>query len=94
MIRLQRAFRGRAIRRSTGIDGGAVRRYNRTRGDPTMSTIREEVHKLAEKLPPDADWDDVMYEVYVRQKIAEGLRDGDEGRVVSHEEVKKRFRVS
>ena len=35
-----------------------------------------------------------MYEVYVRQKIAEGLRDGDEGRVVSHEEVKKRFRVS
>lgn len=59
-----------------------------------MSSIREEVHKLAEKLPPDADWDDVMYEVYVRQKIAEGLRDGDEGRIVSHEEVKKRFRVS
>ena len=60
----------------------------------TMSTIREEVHKLADKLPPDAGWDDVMYEVYVRQKTAEGLRDGDEGRVVSHEEVKKRFRVS
>lgn len=59
-----------------------------------MSTIREEVHKLAEKLPPDADWDDVMYEVYVRQKIAQGLRDADQGRVVPHEEVKKRFRVS
>ena len=59
-----------------------------------MSTIREEVHKLAEKLPPDADWDDVMSEVYVRQKIAAGLRDGDEGRVASHEEVKKRFRAS
>lgn len=59
-----------------------------------MSTIREEAHKLADKLPPDAAWDDVMYEVDVRQKIAEGLRDGDEGRVVPHEEVRKRFRVS
>ena len=59
-----------------------------------MSSIREEVHKLADKLPPDADWNDVMYEVYVRQKIAEGLRDGEEGRVVGHEEVKKRFDIA
>ena len=57
-------------------------------------SIREEVHKLADQLPPDADWDDVMYQVYVRLKIAEGLRDGDEGRVLPHEEIKKRFRVS
>jgi predicted transcriptional regulator len=59
-----------------------------------MSTIREEVHKMAEKLPPDANWDDVMYEVYVRQKIAEGLRDAEQGRVLSHAEVRERFRAS
>jgi predicted transcriptional regulator len=59
-----------------------------------MSTIREEVHKMAEKLPPDASWDDVMYEVYVRQKIAEGLRDAEQGRVLSHAAVRERFRPS
>lgn len=35
-----------------------------------------------------------MYQAYVRQKIAEGLRDGDKGRAVPHKEVKKCFRVS
>ena len=32
-----------------------------------------------------------MYELYVRQKIAEGVKAADEGRVVSQEEVKRRF---
>jgi predicted transcriptional regulator len=56
-----------------------------------MSTIKEEVRDLADKLPEDATWDDAMYELYVRQKIAAGLKAADEGRVVSHEEVKRRF---
>jgi predicted transcriptional regulator len=56
-----------------------------------MGSIREEVHELAERLPEDADWDDVLDEAFVRRKVAEGLRDGDEGRVVSHEEVKRRY---
>ena len=56
-----------------------------------MANVKEEVQKLAEKLPPDATWDRVMYEVYVRQKIEEGEKAIAEGRTVSHEEVKKRF---
>ncbi|MGH7859996.1 MAG: hypothetical protein ACREQY_21930 [Candidatus Binatia bacterium] len=56
-----------------------------------MGSVKEEVHKLAEKLPSDATWDQVMYEVYVRQKIEEGERAIAEGRTVPHEEVKKRF---
>lgn len=56
-----------------------------------MSSVKEEVQKLAEKLPSDATWDRVMYEVYVRQKIEEGERAIAEGRTVPHEEVKKRF---
>jgi predicted transcriptional regulator len=32
-----------------------------------------------------------MYELYVRQKIEQGLRDGDEGRLVSQEEVEWLF---
>lgn len=56
-----------------------------------MNTIREEVRDLADKLPENATWDDVMYELYVRQKIAAGVQAADEGRVVDHEEVKRRF---
>ena len=56
-----------------------------------MNTVKEEVRDLAESLPEDATWDDAMYELYVRQKIAAGLRAADEGRVVPQEEVKRRF---
>ncbi|HEY7215679.1 MAG TPA: hypothetical protein VIC28_13695 [Thermoanaerobaculia bacterium] len=56
-----------------------------------MNTVKEEVRDLAERLPEDATWDDAMYELYVRQKIAAGLRAADEGRVVPHEEVKRRL---
>jgi len=56
-----------------------------------MSSVKEEVQKLAEQLPSDATWDRVMYEVYVRQKVEEGERAIAEGRTVPHEEVKKRF---
>ena len=56
-----------------------------------MSTVKEEVRKLAEALPDDASWDQAMYELYVRRKIAEGEKAVAEGRMMSHEEVKKRF---
>jgi hypothetical protein len=47
-----------------------------------MSSVKEEIQKLAEKLPPDATWEQAMYELYVRQKIAGGRHAVSEGRVV------------
>lgn len=52
-----------------------------------MSAVREAVLELAKKLPDDCTWDDVMYQIYVRQKIEAGLKDVDDGRVVPHDEV-------
>jgi len=43
------------------------------------------------ELPDDATWDDLMYRVYVRQKIEDGLSDVEAGRVVSREEVERLF---
>jgi predicted transcriptional regulator len=57
----------------------------------SMSSIKEEVHKLADQLADGATWDEVMYEIYVRQKIAAGEAAIADGRTVAHEEVKKRF---
>jgi len=56
-----------------------------------MSLVKDEARKLIDELPDDATWDDVIYRMYVRQKISLGLEAAREGRVVSHEEVKQRF---
>jgi predicted transcriptional regulator len=56
-----------------------------------MSTVKEQAKKLIEQLPDDATWKDLLYEVYVRQEIEAGLRDLDAGRVMSQEDVEKRF---
>lgn len=56
-----------------------------------MSEVKEQAKQLIEQLPEQATWDDLMYEIYVRQKIEAGLEDVRQGRVVSHEEVKRHF---
>lgn len=56
-----------------------------------MSSIKEESIHLIQSLPDSVTWDDIIYEMYVKKKIEKGLKDIEEGRVVPHEEVKKRF---
>jgi hypothetical protein len=56
-----------------------------------MSTVKDEVRKLAETLPESATWDEVMDQVYVRQKIADGDAAIAEGRTLTHGGVKQRF---
>lgn len=46
---------------------------------------------MVKKLPEKATWDDIVYAIYIRKKIAAGIQAADEGRVVPHETVKKRF---
>lgn len=47
-----------------------------------------------DQLPDDATWDDVMYRLYVRQKIDAGLHDVDNGRTMTTAEVRRRFGLS
>jgi predicted transcriptional regulator len=56
-----------------------------------MTTAKQILHELADKLPEQATLDDAMYTLYVRQKVEEGLNDIAGGRVVSHEEVRRRL---
>ena len=58
------------------------------------TSIKDEARRLIEKLPDTATWDDVMHEIYVRQKIERGLNDVEAGRVTEVEEVRKRFGLS
>lgn len=54
-------------------------------------TVKEEARRLVEDLPEGATWDDLMYRIYVRQAIEDGLRDSDAGRTVDVAEVRARF---
>ena len=58
-----------------------------------MSTAKEEAINLINRLPDEASWDDIMYEIYVKKKIELGINAADEGRVLPHEDVKKIFSV-
>lgn len=55
------------------------------------STAKEEVKRMIDHLPDEATLSDIMYELYVKQKIELGLQAAQEGRTLSHEEVKKRL---
>jgi hypothetical protein len=54
--------------------------------------VKEAVTELVKQLPDDCTWDDVMYQIYVRQKIEAGLNDAANDRTVSHDEVFEEYR--
>jgi predicted transcriptional regulator len=53
--------------------------------------IKSEAQRLVDQLPEQASWDDLMYEIYVRQGVDRGIADADAGRVVSHDEAERRL---
>jgi hypothetical protein len=60
-------------------------------GTVHSSSVKQDAHRLIDSLPEKSSWDDVMYGIYVRQCIEEGLSDAEAGNVVSVEEVRRRF---
>ena len=56
-----------------------------------IKNIKEEARRLIDNLPEDSTWDDLMYEIYVRQAVESGLSDSEAGRVFSVEEVRSKF---
>jgi len=55
----------------------------------TTSQYAEKIVNLIQARPKSVDADKLLYEVYVKLKVAEGLRAVDEGRVYSHEKVRE-----
>jgi hypothetical protein len=56
-----------------------------------MGRVKKAVLDLVKRMLDDCTFEDVQYQLYVRQKIERGLEAADTGRVVSHEQVKKRL---
>jgi hypothetical protein len=56
-----------------------------------MATVKEEAAELISNLSDDATWSDLVYSIYVRRSIEEGLADIEAGRTYSTEEVLEFF---
>lgn len=60
---------------------------------PTMIS-KEEAHKIIDRLPVDATWDDLMHEIYVREVIELGLADSEVGRTKDVKEIRAKYGLS
>jgi hypothetical protein len=54
-------------------------------------SIKEQARRLLDNLPDSATWEDLMYQIYVRQVVEAGIKDSDEGKTVDVKEVRRRF---
>ena len=57
---------------------------------PTPMT-KEQAHKLVDQMPPQATWDDLIHEIYIRQAVEQGLADSTAGRTKSVQEVRAKY---
>jgi predicted transcriptional regulator len=57
-----------------------------------MPPAKETVRELLDRLPDDCSLEEVLYHLYVLQKIDPGLRDVAAGRVIPHDQVMQEFR--
>jgi len=57
----------------------------------SSTTVRSDLHEIADKLSESASYTDAMYQLFVRMKVSAGKQAVAEKRVVPHEEVKARF---
>ena len=54
-------------------------------------TVKEAARALVERLPDEATWDDLEYEIYVRRAIETGIAESDAGAVVPVADVRRSF---
>lgn len=93
-LRLSR--HSRMIDYNSGPDVCILDRKSTGRRDPVrrppretpMSSVKEAARQIIDNLPDQATWDDLMYEIYVKQKIESGLDDIEAGRTIPHDQVK------
>ncbi|MCH7605769.1 MAG: hypothetical protein IH962_01310 [Chloroflexi bacterium] len=60
----------------------------------TTNNIKEEARRLVDNLPEDATWDELMYQIYVRQAVEAGLKDSEAGRTIEVKEVRSKLGLS
>jgi len=56
-----------------------------------MPQIKEQAIELIKNMPDECTVSDIMAELYFIQKVEQGLKDIEEGHILSQEEVRRRL---
>ena len=56
-----------------------------------MIMQKEQAHKLIDRMPQNATWDDLVREIYDREVIEQGLADSNEGRTKDVQEIRAKY---
>ena len=52
-----------------------------------IQTAKQEALQAIQQLPDNVDFDEIVYRLYVLNKIHHGMQDIEEGRTISHDEL-------
>jgi predicted transcriptional regulator len=52
---------------------------------------KQSAHRILEQMPDQASWTDIMYELYVKQKIEAGIKAAEQGSTIPHDQIKSRI---
>ena len=52
---------------------------------------KEEAHKIIDRMPTNATWDDLIHEIYVRETIERGLAESNAGETLSVKEIRAEY---
>ena len=53
------------------------------------TSAKEAALRIIQQMPDDSSLEQLMYELYFRKRVDRGLRELQEGKTISHEEVKR-----
>lgn len=56
-----------------------------------MQTAKQEVMELLKDLPDNSTLEEIQYHLYVRQKVQKGLKDVEQGKIYTQDQVEKRM---
>lgn len=57
----------------------------------SMNTVKQSAIKAIQDLPENSSYEDIMEKLFFMEKVESGLKEIEEGKTISHEDVKKRL---
>ncbi len=62
-------------------------------GEQIMVTAKEHIAEIIKRQPDDSSYDDIVRELAFDLMVQRGLKDSDERRTISNEEMERRIRT-
>lgn len=56
-----------------------------------MSTAKEQITEIVQKQPDDSSYDEIVRALAFELMVQRGLKDSDEGRTISNDEMERRI---